>query len=437
MDTGVGEVKEHLAVKATLKDSSLPCEKVLSVTVSEDLIRQEYDGFFQEIGKHARVPGFRPGKVPREVLETQFRKEAKEKVLEKLISRSLEEAIREKQLEFLGRPAIRGIEFTDENLRYEVLLEIPPAFRQLKYKGLSAKKREVDVKPETVDETLRQVQANLAKFAAVEDRPAEMGDFVIADYTCTVEGREAEKRSDDWIELREGEFLKGFSRQLVGSRAGEEREVRISFPENFSRKEWAGKEGVFQVRVKEVKAKKLPPLTDELAKETGEFETLEQMRHHLQQKIEAEERRKVEVEYEEALLDALLKENSFEVPKGVVERRVVSLGESLVAHSQRRGMVAEVADKDFQSLCEKLRPEAQRQVKISFLLDAIVKKEGLQLSEADFEAKYKEASERHRQRPEAVQKYYSEHPEAKESLGIQILNEKVIQLIKDNAKLEE
>jgi len=144
--------------------------------------------------------------------------------------------------------------------------------------------------------------------------------------------------------------------------------------------------------------------------------------------------RRAEIDFENGLLEALLKENSFEVPKRVVERRLVSLTESAAESLHRRRMGREAIEKELKAIYEKLRPEAERQVRLSFLLEAIAKKENLQLADSDFQAKYKETALRHRQSPEAVEKYYSEHPEAKESLGIQILNEKAVQWIKDNAQ---
>lgn len=422
-----------MSVKATLKNSA-PCEKVLSVAVSKDLIREEYDHFFQHIEKDARVPGFRPGKAPREVLQTHYREAAREKVLERLISRSFREALREKEVEFLGNPDIRQVEFTDEKLTYEALLEVPPVIKIGKYRGLPAERKAVEVKPEEIDEALNRVRESLAKYAAVENRAAAMGDFLVADYTCSVDGKQAESRNDEWFELREDEFLKGFSTQLAGVRAGEAREVQLQFPDNFGRKDWAGKTGVFQVKVKEVKEKKLSALDDELAKETGEFETLEALRNHLCSQIEAEKSRRAEVEFENTLLEGLLKENPFDVPKGTVERRLLVLVENTLTSLYRDRVPKEVIERELPSLSEKLRPEAERQVRLSFLLDAVAKKENLEVVEANFEDKYKSLGGRHRQSPEAAKKYYTEHPEAKESLAHQILNEKVIQFIKDNAR---
>ncbi len=420
-------------MKVSLKDSA-PCEKLLTVDVPADLIREEYDVFFQKVAKEARIPGFRPGKAPLDVVKTHFRSEAREKVLERLISRSFREAVGEKKLEILGRPTIREVEFTDEKLSYEALLEVAPAIKLGKYKGLSAEKPAVTVKPEDLDSALERLRNSLAKFTAVEDRAAAMGDFLIADYHCQVDGKEVEKRADDWFELKEDEFLKGFSSQLVGVRPGEEKEVRIHFPEKFARKEWAGKEGIFQVKVKELKTKKLLPMDDELAKETGEFETLADLKAHFERQIEAEKSRQAEIEFENHLFDALIKENSFQVPKGVVERRQAHLAENAIESLYRSGLGQEAIKKEAQSIFEKLKPEAEKQVRLSFILEEISKKEKLELTEADFEAKYKETAARHRQSEEPVRKYYAEHADARESLGMQILNEKVIQLVKENAK---
>ena len=420
-------------MKVTVKDSG-PCEKVVSVAISADLIRKEYDEFFQHVGKEAKVPGFRPGKAPREVLESHFRNEAREKVLERLISRSLHEAIEEKQLEFFGRPHVRGVEFTDEKLAFEALLEVLPPIKLKRYKGLTAAKKAVEIKPEEVNQSLDRIRESLAKFVAVEDRPAALGDFLIADYHCEVEGKEVERRADDWFEVREDEFLKGFSSQLVGARPGEEKEVRIQFPENFGRKEWIGKEGLFHVKVKEIKTKKLPELNDDLAKETGEFQTFAELKQHLEQQLQEEKANEVEAEYEKTLLEELVKENPFEAPKGVVERRLESLLDATVQSLYRRKLRPEMIQKELPTLREKLRPEAEREVRISFLLEEIAKKEGLKAEPSDFETKYKGAAARHRQPEDVVKKYYDEHSEAKEALESQLLHEKAIQLIKVNAK---
>lgn len=424
-----------MKVQVSIKNSS-HCERVLSVAVPKELIHEEYTHFFNRISKDARVPGFRPGKVPREVLESHYHGEAREKVLENLIARSFREAIQEKQIEFLGRPTIQQINFTDDKLSYEALIEIPPAIKLRKYKGLAATKPPLEVKPEEVEQALEEVRNSVAKFVAVEDRPSQWGDFLIADYQCLIEGKQVENRTDDWFELREGEFLKGFSNQLVGVKAGEEREVHIQFPEKFGRKDWAGKEGVFKVGVKEIKAKKLPALDDEFAKETGEFETLTDLRVHLQKQIESRKNQQAEIQLENALLEALVKENPFEVPKGVVERRRATLVHSAMESLAQQGMQQELIQGEIKKFEEKMQPEAERQVRLSFLLDEIAKKEDMKLSDSDYEAKYKEIAARHRQSEEAVRKYYTEHAEAKEGLGIQILNEKVIQFIKANAGIK-
>ena len=422
-----------MSVKVSVKDTA-PCAKTLSIAVSGDKIQAEYDEFYDHAGREARIPGFRPGKAPQEVVRVRYREEAKEKVLERLIARSFREAVGEKQIEFLGRPTIQDIRFTEDRLSYEALVEVAPRIRLGRYRGLACERAVVAVKPEEVNEALEKVRESVAKFVAVEDRPAALGDFLIADYRCQVDGLEVENRTDDWFELRKEEFLKGFSEQLAGVRGGDEREVRIRFPENFGRKEWSNKEGVFRVKVKEIKTKQLPALDDELAKETGEFTTLAELRAQLEKKIEADKSRKAEIEFEGKLMEALLKENTFEVPAGVVERRLTSLLQTAAETLMRQGMAQEMIEKEMPSLREKMRPEAEREVRLSFLLDEIAKREKLELLEIDFETKYRETAARHRQKEDPVRQYYNEHPEAKEALGIQILNEKVIQLVKDNVK---
>ncbi len=285
------------------------CQKILSVEVGEEPIREEYEQFYKSVAPKAKIPGFRPGKASREVLEMYFKDEAKQEVIKHLVSESYTQAIREKVLEPLGYPDIKDVQFDGRKLSYQAVIETRPKIKLAKLSGFKIKKEAAQVEARDLEEALKRLQESLAKYNAVEGRPAAMGDFVVADYVCWVDGKEAEKRSEDWFEIKEDEFLKGFSVQLIGVQPGEQKEVRILFPENFSRKEWVGKEALFRVTVKEIKTKTLPPLDDELAKEAGEYKTLEELRQKIRADLQAQKDREKESEYEKALLDELLKNN--------------------------------------------------------------------------------------------------------------------------------
>ena len=423
-------------MKVAVKDGK-SCEKILKVEVAEDVIQKEYDEYYKSVASQAKIPGFRPGKAPRHVLEMHYGHDARESVLKHLISESYRQALQERSLEPLGMPQIQEIKFEAEKLSYEARIETRPKIKLGRVTGLSGKKETVEVKPQEVEEALKRVRESLAQFKAVEDRPAAVGDSVIADYVCLVEGKEFEKRNGDWLEIREDEFLKGFSVQLVGVKPGDEKEIQVTLPDNFGRKEFAGKAAVFKVKVKEIKAKTLPEINDDMAKEAGEFKTLAELREKVEKDLRAMKTKDAEARYEKSLLDELIKQNKIELPEALVQKRLDYLVEDTLEHSRRHhgdapgGPPLEELKK---TLRGELATEAGRQVHLAFLLDEIAVRENITAGDEDVKAKIRDVAASVRQPAEAVEKYYRENEEARETLVERIRTEKAIEFIKKNAK---
>ncbi len=420
-------------LKVSVKDGK-ECQKVLNVEVAPEHIREEYEKFYKEVAPKAKIPGFRPGKAPREVLAMHFKDEAKQEVLQHLLSQSYSQVLKEKALEPLGYPEIKDVQFDENKLIYSAIVETRPKIKLAKIVGLRAKREKVEVTAAEVEESLKQVQQSLAQYKAVEDRGIAWGDFITADYVCQVEGKEVEKRNDDWFEIKEEEFLKGFSGQLIGAKPGESREVKITFPENFAHKEWQKKEATFQVTVKEIKTKLLPELNDDLARQAGEHKTLEELKEKIRKDMLSMKEQEKEADYEKALLDDLIKNNKIDLPPRVVEKRKEYIMEQRLEHAKRHGLGEDKVEEMKKSLEETVAKEAVRQVHVAFLLDEIALKENVQVGEEDYRKKYQAMSERYRQSLETIEKYYQEHEEALEVLQDQIRNEKAIEFLKANAK---
>jgi trigger factor len=420
-------------LKVSVKDGK-DCQKVVSVEIGAEPIREEYEQFYREVGPKAKIPGFRPGKASREVLAMYFKEEAKQEVLKHLISHSYEQVIREKSLEPLGYPEVKDVQFDEKKLSYNAGIETRPKIKLSKVEGLKVKKEAASVTPAEVEESLKRIRESLAQYKAEDGRAVAWGDFIIADYVCRVDGKEEEKRNDDWFEIKEDEFLKGFSGQLVGVPIGEEKEVRIVFPENFGRKEWAGKEAVFTVTVKEIKVKALPEMNDDLAKAAGECQTLQELTEKVRKDLLAGKEREKEAEYEKALMDELLKHNKIDLPPRLLKKRKDYLLEQRLESAKRYEVPAEKLEEMKKTLEGELEKEAAKQVHLAFLLDEIAAKQRLTVSEEDYRKKYESLAERFRQPADSIEKYYKEHPEALEALYDQIRNEKAIEFIKQKAK---
>jgi trigger factor len=430
---GVAQTQES-PLKVKLQDGKA-CEKILTIEVAQGRITEEFESFYNSIAPRAKVPGFRPGKIPRDVLVMHYEKNANDSVLEALLSESLPKALREKDLNPLTTPEIKDIQFAKEKLTYKAHIEIRPKVKLSRVTGLSAKKEKPGVKPEDVEKTLKQTQEMHAQYKAVEGRGAKLGDFVVTDYVCTVDGKEMKKRNDDWIELKEEEYLKGFSAQLAGAHAGDEKDVQITFPQDMADKRAAGKTAVFKMKVKEIKEKILPEINDDLAKQAGEYKDLSDLKQKLTEDLEKRDSNEKEAAFERELLNELVKQNKIDLPGGLLQRRAEYLMGQARQRFIQQGGTDEVFNKEKEKMQKEFEAEARRQVHVAFLLDEIADTQGIKAEDADLGTKYEALSQQYRQPKETVEKYYKEHKEARETLLDQVRNEKVIEFLKQHAKI--
>lgn len=421
--------------KVSVKDVS-SCEKILTIQVPSTDVQKEYEHVYDHLGKHARVPGFRPGKAPKDVLAMRFKNEATEKVVSNLISSSLREALTSKEIFPLGSPVVQKVKFEKDELSYEAHIDVKPKIKLGKYKGLEAKQKPMVVDESEINDILKRIQESHVRLTPITDRAAQIGDILSCDYRLLVDGQEAEHREEDVIELREKDYFEGFSAQLVGIKPGEMREVKIKFPDQFAKKEWIGKDGIYQVTVKEIKTKQLPDLNDDLAKEAGEFDTLDALKKKIRDEFEAKKSREIEEETKDQLLKEIIKSSKFDIPKRMVETRLESLVKKGVENIKSQGMPEADALKKQDELREKLKDAAERDVRLSFILHEISTNEKITATADDFKARYMAISEWVRQPLADVEKYYESHEEQKESLEIQIVNEKAVQLIRDQANVK-
>lgn len=420
-------------VKVSVKDGK-PYEKVLTVEIKKEKIQKEYDQFYKALAPNAKIPGFRPGKAPRQILELHYGQDAKDQVLKNLISDSFRSALDTTSIEPLVYPRIEDVQFGEDKLTYKALIEVRPKIKLSRIKGLSAEKNEVLVKEEEITKELKNLQESLAQFKVVEDRASQVGDYLIADYVCFVDGKEIDKRTDDWLEVRDSEFLKGLGEQLTGLKPGEEKEAEVEISDKLTRKDIAGKKGVFKIKVKEVKAKILPELNDDLAKEAGEFSTLNELKDKIRKDLTARKDREAESAYENGLLEQLVKHNKVDLPPGLVQKRQEHLLEEAKQGFLRQGFAEGDFDKEKEKLQQSLEAEAKRQIHLAFLLDEIAVTENLSVAEEDLKKKFEQVAARVQQPLDQIEKFYASNQGAREALEDQIRNEKSIQFIKDNAK---
>jgi trigger factor len=408
--------------RATLEDLG-PIRKRLQIEVPAEAVQSELDRAFQNVGQRARLRGFRPGKAPRAVLERAFGADVRREVLGRLVEESFHDAIAQHRLAVVGTPDIDAESITPgEALRYSATVEIRPAITLGDLSGLTATRPPTTITDEDVDRTLGALRESVAQLRPVEDRTiVEAGDVVTVDLTTRLEGGEPTHREGVLLEAGAGAFPLALERQLVGQGRGARLALRVPYPADYANAGLAGKTAEFDVLLKDLRVKELPPLDDDFARDHGRCDSLAELRARVRADLEREAEGRADEAVRDAVLEQLLARHSFDVPSTLVERRTEALLESLDLR------VPEGVDRTqaLGRLREQLRPRAERQVRVELLLDAFAEREQVNASDDDVSAEIDTIAARERQVPERVRAVY-ERPEMRAALRAKIVRDRAL-----------
>jgi len=351
------------------------------------------------LGRNLRIPGFRKGKVPPPVIIQRVGREA---VLDEAVRESIAgwytAAIDAAKVVPVGEPNLDLDELPGEGepLRFSIEIGVRPEATLGQYEGLEVGKRDPEVADEAIDNEINQLRDRMAKLETVE-RPAASGDYVVMDFLGTLDGEPfgGGEGRDQMVELGSGRLVPGFEEQLEGAAAGEDRTVKIEFPEDYGAEDLAGKEAEFAVTVKEVKAKELPELDDDLAAEAG-FDTLDELRADIRERISEAESGRVEAEFREAALDAAVANATVEVPEALVEARSRELWDQMLHSLSHQGiskeMYLQISGRSEDDILADGKADAELQLKREAVLAAVVEAEGIEPGEGEILAALEEAA---------------------------------------------
>lgn len=415
------------------------CQCRLKLEVSVKEILDKYDEVYDDFSKIAQVPGFRTGKAPRPVLEQHYSGKVKEEVLNQLISQSYQQAVKENSLEPIAYPEISEVKFENNKpLTFIATVDIKPEIKVKNYRALKIKKKNTEVSLGEIDKTLGYLRENLAVVSPIlEDRPLREGDFLLGDIECFVDGSCIDKRQNVLLFLN-GDKNKedNFTQQLFGAKAGEARKVNMVLPKDYGQAKYASREAEFNISIKQIKEKKLPELNDAFAKQVGNYQTIDELKEAVKQDLIKKQEAQIRLNMEEQIFEYLLKENNFSVPASLVNKRFEYLLEQTKHKLEHQGFKKEEIGKENKSLEEKLKPEAERQVKICFLLNKIAETEDMKVASQEIEKKYQHLSQVYGKSMDEIREEVNEHNLA-EDLAEEILREKTIDFLVKEAKIEE
>lgn len=385
---------------------------VLTVETDEQSVAEALDQAFKKVVKKVNVPGFRKGKVPRVIFERHFGVESLyQDALDILLPKAYEEAIEETGITPVDRPDI-DIEQLEKgkSLIFKATVTVKPEVKLGQYRELEVPEKDFSVTDEAVDEEIERMRKQQGELEVVEDEPVQEGDTVIIDFTGYVDDEPFEDGSAEkyTLEVGSGTFIPGFEDQIVGMKAEEERDVKVTFPEDYNASHLAGKDAVFKVKLHEIKRLNLPELDDEFAQDVSEFDTLEELKADVRKRLE-ENKEKEKEEYIRNELVKLATENAeVEVPHVMIHHEMDHMlqhfEQQLSFQGMNLDMYRQFTGQSEEEIKEKFHDDAEQKVRSSLVLEAIAKEENIEVTEEDIEAEINRLAEEMEREVEDIKK---------------------------------
>ncbi|MEA2480309.1 MAG: trigger factor [Thermoleophilaceae bacterium] len=372
----------------------------VEVEVPPDTVERELQSAAQQLGREMRIPGFRKGKVPPQMVIRQL---GRESVLDEAVRRALpawyERAVTDAGIAAIGDPKIDLGDLPEKGspVAFSIEVAVRPKAKLGTYKGLEVGRPDPDVDPAEVDSELDRMRESVASLETV-DRPAESGDFVVLDFVGTVDGEpfEGGEARGYLLELGSGRLIPGFEEQLQGASAGDERDVKVTFPDEYQAEQLAGKDAVFACTVQEVKEKRLPELDDEFALEAAGMDTLTELREDIENRLRDTHERTIETQFREAVLDAAVDEAGLDIDHDLIHAKAHEMWHETSRRLQRQGLNPEqylqFTGKTEEELVHEAEPEAERALKREAVLAAVVDAEKLEVTDDELLEAMREAN---------------------------------------------
>ena len=413
-------------------------KKRISFEIPWDDVKHELDVAYQKAGKTARIKGFRPGKIPRNILEKFYGEDAEGEAVSNLVNRHYWETIQKNDIAAVSQPRIeqQGIE-KGKNFTFTATVEIEPQIEPVGYTGLEREKQSSAV---TADELEANMQQMRQMFAVLEngdeERGVQSGDFVTISFEGALAGEKLPelKAENHLLEIGSGSFIPGFEEQLLGSQKGARKNIEVIFPENYQAPHLAGKNAEFAVEIKDIRVKRLPDLDDKFLKNFGKYASLEELRADIRKRIEEEKKRRLDAAFAKLISEKLLEKNIFEVPEVFVEQQVYYMVADAHSKMVSEGMDPKKAEELATNLGGHFREEAAKIVKTTILLDKIARKEAIAVTEEEVETRIREFALQRSQDYETLRKSL-EKDNLVENIRGELMNRKTYEFIEAKANV--
>ena len=425
-----------LKIEKTKNNNELKLEFTIEAKKFDEGMKKVYS----KSAKYFNIPGFRKGKAPMAMVEKQYGSEIfYEDTFNEIVPEEYERELKENNIEAVSKPDIEVKQIgKGQDLIFTAIVQTKPEVKLGKYKGIELKKIEYNVTDADIEHELGHMADRNSRLVTVEDRPVENGDITVIDFEGFVDGKafEGGKAENHELTIGSNTFIPGFEDQIVGMKTGEEKDINVTFPEEYFSEELKGKDAVFKIKLHEIKRKELPKLDDDFAKDTSEFDTLKELKDSIKEKLEHENKHRAEHETEDAAIKAVVDTVEVDIPSGMIETELDNMIKDMEQRMAYQGMKFEqylqMIGKSMEDFRKENEEMAKNSVKTRLTLEAIVNAEKVEPKQEDVDSRLKEMAEMYGQKAEDLKKNEQFVNYVKDSLK----NETVIRFIIDNAKLK-
>ena len=424
-------------VEKTKNANEIKIEIKIDAEKFDNAIKKVY---FQS-AKYFNIPGFRKGKAPQAIVEKYYGKEIfYEDAFNEIAEDEYKKAIEDNKLDVVSKPEIDIVKMEKvQDLIFTATVQTKPDSKLDKYKGIEIDKIEYNVKASDIKEELKKMQEKNARIISVEDSPVKNGNITIIDFEGFADGEafDGGKAENYELEIGSGAFIPGFEEQIIGMKVGDEKDIVVKFPEDYHAKELAGKDATFKVKLHEIKKKELPELDDEFAKDVSEFDTLEELKKSIKERLEKLNKQKEDAEKRDAVINAIVENLEVEIPSGMIEVEIDNMIADMEQRMSYQGLRLEQYLKMLNKTVEQLRteyePVAINSIKSRLALEKVIENEKIDATDEEINNKIEEMAKNYGKKPEELQ----ENKNLKNYIIEGIKNEKAIDFLIKNSKTKK
>ena len=413
-------------------------EVKLTFNIEAEKFEEAMKKVYAKTAKYFNIPGFRKGKAPMQLVERQYGSAIfYEDAFNELVPDIYDEAIKENKIEAVSRPNIDIVQMEKgKELIFIATVETKPEVELGKYKGIEIKKIEYNTTDKDIEHELGHMAERNSRLVSIEDRPVEKGDITTIDFVGSIDGVEFEggKAENHELEIGSNTFIPGFEDQIIGMRIDEEKDIKVKFPEDYFSKDLARKDAVFKVTLHEIKKKELPKIDDEFAKDVSEFDTLEELKNSIKEKLDTENTEKAKYETEEEAIKVVCDNTKLDIPNGMIELEIDNMVKDMENRLSYQGLnlnqYLQIMGKTEKEIRDSFKEQAERNIKSRLVLEAIVKAEKIEVTPEEVDDKIKEMAKQYGRKEDEL----LANEQLKEYIEGNLKTEKAIDFIVKNAK---